>query len=49
MVPSFGPSRVFTEAECVSVVFAVIGMVVDRVGGDMVMVDDVRWWMMGMV
>ena len=42
-MPSFGPSRVFTGAGYVSVVFAVIGIVVDKVGGDMVMVDDSRW------
>ena len=49
MVPLFGPLRAFTGAGCVSVVFAVIGVVVDKVGGDMVVVDDGGWWMMGMV
>ena len=32
----------------VSLVFAVIGMVVNETAGDSVLVDDGGWWMMGM-
>ena len=32
----------------VSLVFAVIGMVVNKAAGNTVVVDDSRWWMMGM-
>ena len=46
-VPSFG-SLGMHRGGVVSLVFAVIGIVVNEAAGNTVVVDDSRWWMMGM-